>query len=307
MILVFGSVNLDLSFPLARLPQPGETVLGDDYVMAPGGKGANQALAASRAGAADVRLVAAVGRDDFATAALAGVRGAGVDLAAVVRTQSPTGCAAIAVAASGENAIMVASGANRDLRAGHVPAAWYSADATLLLQMEITAGESTAVARRIHDAGGRVILNLAPAMPPPAGLLAASDVLLVNRIEAAMAMGVAENARPPADLARDLAAAHGLEVIITLGGDGLVGVDGHGVFSMAALPVRPVDPTGAGDCFAGVRAAALDGGLDLREAARRAGVAGALACLGLGAQSAMPRASEIERHMAAAPEVIAAG
>jgi ribokinase len=250
-----------------------------------------------------VRFVGAVGRDDFARSALSGLIAAGVSIDAVAMTDRPTGCAAIGVAVSGENAIIVASGANRTVRADQLDSSWPASDTTLLLQMEVPAAEVTAAARRVHGEGGRVILNLAPARTPPDGLLAACDVLLVNRIEAAMVAGEAADDSPPAALAHRLSSARGLSVILTLGCDGFVGADADGVFAMAALKIEPVDTTGAGDCFAGVLAAGLDAGLDLRIAVRRAGVAGALACLALGAQAALPSAAEIDARLLDAPRV----
>src|SRR5216683_1781927 len=168
VILVFGSINIDLVVPVALLPRPGETVLGGDYALLPGGKGANQALAARRAGAA-VMLAGAVGNDSFAALALENLRRDGVDLALVRHVERPTGVAAIMVAADGarrgENLIAVASGANRDASAASILDAALGPDTIVVCQMEVPAIENWALLRRAHAAGARTVLNLAPAAP----------------------------------------------------------------------------------------------------------------------------------------------
>ena len=164
MILVFGSINIDLIVPVRQLPQAGETVLGGDYALLPGGKGANQALAARRAGA-EVVLAGAVGRDVFSAAALDPLRRAGIDTGFVRAVERPTGCAAIMVSEAGENLIAVASGANTAVRADFVPDRLFGPGTLLVAQMEVPPGETIATIRRVRAAGGRSVLNLAPAAP----------------------------------------------------------------------------------------------------------------------------------------------
>ncbi|HZT86671.1 MAG TPA: PfkB family carbohydrate kinase [Stellaceae bacterium] len=284
MILVFGSINIDLIVPVPRWPSPGETVLGGDYVLQPGGKGANQALAARRAGAA-VGMAGAVGDDGFAEAALAGLRAAGVELDLIRVGRRPTGCAAIIVNAAGENLIAVSSGANAEAAAAQVPDAALAATTTLLLQMEVPAAENAALSWRARRHGARVVLNLAPAAPLDPALLDDIDLLLVNEGEAA-----ALDAEPAA-LARRLRQG----IVITRGADGAAALLSDGrELAAPALPVTPVDTTGAGDTFAGVLAAALDSGRDLAAALRCACAAASLACLARGAQAGMPDAAAIE-------------
>jgi len=283
MILVFGSINLDVLVPVPRLPRPGETVLGRDYALMPGGKGANQALAARRAGAS-VRLAGAIGEDAFAALALADLRTAGIDLDLVRVVGRPTGCAAIMVGEGGENLIAVASGANRDAVAADVPDAALGPGTLLVCQMEVPAAETAAVIRRARAAGSRVLLNLAPALPLDPTLFAEIDVLVANRGEAASLGG------DPAPLARVLRQA----LVVTSGAEGATAFLADGdVIPVPALNIAAVDTTGAGDTFVGVLAAGLDEGLALEPALRRASAAGGLACLAQGAQTAMPHRAAI--------------
>jgi ribokinase len=284
MILVFGSINIDVLVPVAQLPAAGETVLGGDYALLPGGKGANQALAARRAGA-EVRLAGAVGKDAFAELALATLRAEGVGLKPVQRSESPTGLAAIMVDGNGENMIAVASGANREAAAASVPDAALGRDTVLLCQMEVPAAENWALIRRAAAAGARALLNLAPAAPVDPELFAAIDILVANEGEAASLGG------DPHGLARRLRTA----LVVTSGGRGSTAfLAAGGQLTIPALPITPVDTTGAGDTFSGVLAAGLDQRLALDDALRRASAAAGLACLARGAQSAMPGRAAIE-------------
>ena len=184
MVIVFGSVNLDLVARVARIPAPGETIAGRTLATLPGGKGANQALAARAAGAA-VALYGAVGADAFADAALANLRAAGVDLTGVATVGAPTGVALINVADDGENAITVVPGANALARADAVPDDRLARGVTLLMQLEVPAAEVAALAARAHARGASVVLNAAPAVPLPDAILSALAVLVVNESEAA--------------------------------------------------------------------------------------------------------------------------
>ncbi len=296
MILVFGSINLDLLVPVPVLPRPGETVLGGDYALLPGGKGANQALAACRAGAS-VMMAGAVGNDSFAALALETLRCDGVDLGLVQRVDRPTGVAAIIIGAKGdhrgahrgENLIAVAPGANRKAAAASVPDAVLGRETILLCQMEVPAAENWALIARARAAGARVVLNLAPAAPIDPALFAEIDVLIANAGEAA-ALGA-----DPEALARRLRQAF----VVTRGGAGSTALlaDG-GQIDIPALAIEPVDTTGAGDTFVGVLAAGLDQQLALLAALRRASAAAGLACLARGAQSAMPDRAAIDAAVA---------
>jgi ribokinase len=291
MILVFGSINVDLVVPVRRLPSSGETVLGGDYALFGGGKGANQALAARRA-AAMVALAGAVGADAFARLALDPLRAAGVDTSGVQVADRPTGVAAIMVSATGENLIAVASGANMRARAADIPEALFGPATLLVVQMEVPPEETAAAIGRARAGGVRVLLNLAPALPFDPALLPQIDLLVTNEGEAAAL------ATAPAALARQLR--RGLVVTAGAAGASAYLADGSRL-AVPALPIEAVDTTGAGDTFVGVLAAALDLGQPLATALRRASAAAGLACLAKGAQSAMPDAAAIDRALARLP------
>jgi ribokinase len=283
MIVVFGSVNVDLIIPVPRLPRLGETVLGGDYALLPGGKGANQALAARRAGA-EVVLAGAVGSDSFAGIALNLLRRDGVDAQLVRVVEQPTGCAAIMVSSEGENMIAVAPGANASARSDQVPDELLGAGTTLIAQMEVPPNETATLIERLRGRGGYSLLNLAPALPIDVALLGEIDLVVANEDEAAA------TGSDPELLARRLR--HGL--VVTRGAAGALALLRDGMrIEVPALAIEPVDTTGAGDTFVGVLAAALDLGSTLEAALRRASAAAGLACLACGAQTAMPDGAAI--------------
>lgn len=298
MILDFGSINMDLVVPVTTLPRPGETVLCEGYVTKPGGKGANQAVAAARAGAA-VAMAGAVGRDGFGEALRANLAREGVDTTLIAESDRPTGVAYICVDRAAENFIAVAQGANLAPRATQVPDDRLGPGTLVLMQMEIPAEENWALLRRARAAGARTVLNVAPAAAVPATALEDLDVLIVNAIEAEMVAGhLGLPAEAPAEAAQAIATRCGLTCVVTLGAAGALAVlPEGGVITVPALKVDPVDTTGAGDTFTGVLAAGLDAGQPLELALRRASVGAALACLGLGAQEAMPRAADIDGRL----------
>ncbi|GAB4169831.1 MAG: ribokinase [Thalassobaculales bacterium] len=282
MIIVFGSLNADLVFRVGRLPGPGETVLGPGYRFHPGGKGANQAVAAARAGA-EVRFFGAAGRDGLGDAVLTAMAGAGVDVTGVLRVADTTGTAAIMVDDAGRNLIAVGSGANLAARADQVPDHLLRAGCTLVLQREVAEAQSRALALRARARGARVVWNLAPAEPGMA--LPPADVVVANEHEAELVAG------PCA--VEDQARALGPFGVVTLGAEGVVAaVDGE-ILRLPAPKVEVTDTTGAGDCFVGVLAAGLDQGLPAASALHRAVIAASLACTREGAQAAMPDAAAI--------------
>jgi ribokinase len=289
MIIVFGSINLDLIFPVAHIPAPGETVLGPSIRIEPGGKGANQAVAAARDGAVVV-MAGAVGRDTLATSALTLLRAANVDLTRVSEADTSTGCAAIAVDPSGDNAIMVGSGANLTVRQSQIEDALLGPHATVVLQMEVPAEETAALIHRARAKGARIILNLAPAAPLPETALRALDVLVVNATESAWLAAHLNCADGAAALRERL----GVTIVRTLGGDGLEVAAADGVKAMPARAITPVDTTAAGDCFVGVLAAALDRGATMTAALERATAAAALCCTRHGSQGSIPFARETD-------------
>jgi ribokinase len=299
MITVFGSINIDLVFKSGHLPVPGETVLTAGYDSVPGGKGANQALAARRAGS-DVRMVGRVGGDAFAEPALSLLRRDGVDLSGVLPGRMPTGCASVMVDAAGENAIVVASGANGEVSAEQLDDITFGPRDLLVLQMEVPREANWRVLEKAHAEGARIILSVAPAAPVPQDALAGVDVLLVNEIEART---VAEAILDPDialdDLPRRLAETGDLLCVMTQGGAGALAATRDDEWRVGALAVEQiVDTTGAGDVFAGCLAAALDQAFDIPAALRFAAAGAGLSCGVLGAQTSFPWAEKIRTEMA---------
>ena len=287
MIVVFGSINLDLAARVTVMPRPGETLHGEAFAMSPGGKGANQALAARRAGAA-VALVGAVGRDAFAAPALAHLRAAGVNLDGVASVHQPTGVAMIHVDSTGENAITIVAGANAQASAAAVTDAMLAAASSVVMQLEIPVAAVAAVARRARAAGVRVIVNAAPALRLDAALLADIDVLVVNEHEAATLAVALDLSGDPARFVDGMAGRFGGTVIVTRGARGLVAASGAVRVALAAPRVDAVDTVGAGDAFVGALAAALDRQAPLLDALKEGLAAGSLACTRPGAQAALP-------------------
>lgn len=293
MVIVFGSINADLIVRVPKLPEAGETVLGSDLRIEPGGKGANQALAAARDGAR-VILGGAIGDDALAHPALSLLEVAAIDLSRVATVTEATGAATITVDREGKNQIAVAQGANRSARASQVEDALLGPGATLLLQMEVNADEVATLIRRAKARGARTILNLAPPEALPAEILALADILLVNESEAEV-LAARLDVTPEA---RALAQRLGTGVVRTLGADGIEASVGGASLRLPALAVEVLDTTAAGDCFAGVLAATLDRGRPIAEALKRAIVAAGIACTRRGSQKSLPTAAEIDRTQA---------
>jgi len=293
MIVVFGSINLDVVARVARLPRAGETVAGDALAVLPGGKGANQALAARRAGAA-VAMAGAAGNDVFAAMALGELAAAGVDLAAVARVDAPTGMALIHVDAQGENSITVIPGANARADATAIPDAMLGPGSTLLLQLEVPIAAVAAVATRARRCGARVVLNAAPAHELPPALLGALHVLIVNELEAAALGRTLGTATGPEGFATAIHRRHHCATIVTLGAGGALAAADGDLLRVPAPSIGVLDTTGAGDAFTGALAAALDRGAAWPRALAEGVAAGSLACLAAGAQPALPSAAAID-------------
>lgn len=286
-IVVVGSVNADLTVNVQRHPHPGETLLGSGGGITPGGKGANQAVAAARLGSS-VALVGATGNDAHADDAKQLLIDAGVDLTAVETSPTPTGLAVITVAADGENTVMVVPGANGEVGAGVVDKhAALIADAELvLLQGEIPAD---GFARAVQLARGRVVVNLAPVIEVDREALRKADPLIVNEHEAQLLLGAKSSPEVCADeLLREFPS-----VVVTLGADGALVGNGGGIVRVASPRVESVDSVGAGDAFTGALCHRLIQGDSLVEAARFAAKVGAFAVTRPGAQPSFPWAGDI--------------
>ena len=285
-LIVLGSANRDYTVLVERHPAPGETVLGGDLSVATGGKGANQAVAAARAGAKPI-FIGAVGADSVGADVLADLDARGVDVEHVLRVAEPTGIALIQVDHSGENTIVVAAGANGTLDAKTTAATVASlidSSSVLLCQLEIPADVVSAAVSEIERAGGRFVLNLSPSRYVSPKLLAFADPLILNETEASDLASSAIDGPADAKTIAGRLLTGSRSVVITLGGDGVVVADSSGVTHIEAERVTVVDTTGAGDAFAGALAAALAAGAALTDAVRIGITAGTAAVQYLGAQ-----------------------
>jgi ribokinase len=290
-VAVVGSINHDLTLLTTHHPRPGETVLGLGHYSGGGGKGANQAVAAARAGAA-VAMIGTVGDDDHGRGLVRLLEAEGLDTTEVgVDPAEPTGLAVITLDEAAENVIVVSPGANHALGRDRVAASRHLAGAKVVLaQLEVPIGAVDAAAKACT---GLFCLNPAPAQELAPELLARVDVLVVNRSELGALTGVMADRPEWAGTTARLIEGPKI-VVVTMGGEGAVMVAGSEVTHLESPTVEVVDTTGAGDAFCGVLAAALAGGIPMEAAVRRAVAAGALATTRPGAQAAMPRLSEIE-------------
>jgi ribokinase len=299
---VIGSINVDLTLLVDRIPGPGETLLSSGATLSPGGKGANQAVAAARQGAS-VLLVGAVGRDANAAAATELLRQSQVDLALVAEADDPTGMAIVTVDRQAENSIVVVPGANLAVDPSFVEAALprLAGCDVVVLQGEVPPQTVEYALGALADSGVRTVLNLAPVVPLAAEAIRQAAVLVVNEHEAEEALRILTGGRmdlagePVSDgteLALALAGAGLAAVVVTLGSRGAVLADDGGTWHVPAPAVEAVDTTGAGDAFVGAMAAWLARGLPLRQACELAAHVAARTVTGRGAQQSYPWAAE---------------
>ncbi len=299
MIFVAGSANLDFVVRAPHIPAPGETVLGSDFKTFAGGKGANQAIAACRAGGVAVGMLLALGRDSFAEPVEASLNNAGVALQVVRVDDLPTGTAFICVSDDAENAITVAPGANLALRPEHLPD--LQGIQYLLLQLETPLQTVAAYAAAARKSGVKVMLNAAPAQALPPSLLARVDVLVVNQAELATVSHCAGTVAQCLQNLPDVRC-----IVVTLGEKGCCARSDGQIILQTAFAIKPVDTTGAGDTFCGVLAASLAQQLPMPQAMARASAAAALACTRAGAQSSIPTKADVDSFLAEQPTEVAA-
>ena len=298
MITVIGSIGYDLTTISERLPNPGETLVGTGFISAPGGKGANQALAAKRAGS-DTQIIGAVGNDAFAAQALELLDKGGVDLSRVKTSPTATGIALIFVSGTGENMIVIAQEANATVTPDDIAPSAINKGDYVLLQLEIPTQTVAAAIKLSNEKGAISILNTAPFHLDALALMADADITVANETEfdlaaSAMALqGTDRKAKMAAFVAKT-----GKSIIVTLGADGVLAVTPTGNYSAAALKITPVDTVGAGDTFCGYLGASLAQGLSLEGAMARAAAAGSLACTKAGAQPAIPLLADVLKAMA---------
>jgi ribokinase len=296
-VCVIGSLNLDVVCRVERLPRPGETVAGLGIERLPGGKGANQAVAAALCGAR-TRLIGAVGRDEAGGVMLAAMREAAVDVGAVATLDDhPTGRAFIWVSAAGENSIVVAGGANLVLAPRHLSAEAIAGCGVFLAQLETPVATIEALFASAPAQAGLRILNAAPAIEEGRRLFQLTDILVLNETELgryAASDAIPQRLGDVAAAARGLLARAGQTIIVTLGAAGAVAVDADGLAVIDGRAARVVDTTGAGDCFCGVLAARLAAGETLEIAMIWANAAAARSTERLGATPSMPTLADIE-------------
>jgi ribokinase len=296
-ITVLGSINLDYVVRVPHHPVPGETILGGDVETHPGGKGANQAVAAARAGVR-VRMIGCVGNDPSGAFMRDNLEREGIDTTLVRQSPGSSGAAFIAVSQAGQNTIIVSPGANALLNTKELTSAKLAWSKVLLLQLETPLEVSLRAASLARQGGVRVVLNLAPAQVLSKEQLRDVDVLVVNETEAGVIGGrVPDSVAAALEVARDLRALVGT-VIVTLGAQGAVYASADGEGHAPSPKVAVVDTTAAGDAFIGALCAALCEGSKLEVALRRGVVAGALACTKPGAQPSLPRRAEIDALLA---------
>lgn len=282
-VLVIGSANADLVVPVDRRPGGGETVLGGDTILSPGGKGANTAVAAARLGA-DVALLGAVGDDPYGELLKRSLAESGVDTGSLRTSERPTGIAYITVTPDGENSILVSPGANSALRPEDVD---LDGAEIVVLSLEIPLETVEHAVAKAVETGVKTLLNLSPAAELSAKTLKGLDVLLVNEHEAAFLLGGETDFPKLLDLGPKAA-------VVTLGAKGAAVVTADGVTEVPSPKVEAVDTTGAGDAFAGALATSLAKGEELVDAARKAVKVAAITVTRQGAQPSYPTASELE-------------
>lgn len=295
-ILVIGSSNTDMTVRSATLPKPGETVLGGNFRMGPGGKGANQAVAARLLGG-EVTFVCKLGRDMFGEGASKHYESCGLDTSKILWSDKPSGVALITVDSKAENSIVVASGANADMTVTDIDsvADIIKSSGILLLQLEIPMDTVVHAAEIAYNAGVQVVLNPAPAAVLPAELLKCVSILIPNETEASAISGIDINNFETAAAAAERLKGMGVrEVIITMGSRGSVVCDGDCTF-VPAVKVNAVDTTAAGDTFCGGVCVALSEGKDLLEAVKFATAASSIAVQRPGAQDSIPNRCEVDK------------
>ncbi|CAA9457201.1 MAG: Ribokinase [uncultured Rubrobacteraceae bacterium] len=300
-VFVVGSINQDFVLQVERRPEPGETVTDAELALFPGGKGANQAIAAARL-EAEVAILGRVGEDTFGAGLVKNLRDNNVDTSHVEAIrETPTGSAFITVTPDGENAIVVSPGANRRFGADEVEAAAgeLREARVLVAQLEVQVEAVEAAAHIVSSNGGRFLFNTAPPRDVSEELLQLCDPLVVNQHEAAFLLG--DDIRNPEETARKLLDLGPSSVVVTLGAAGVVLAAGDSTRRFSAPEVEAVDTTGAGDAFVGALAAKLAADTPLEEAVPYAVLAGAFAVTRSGAQGSLPSPDDVEKLSGAGP------
>jgi ribokinase len=299
MIIVFGSNVLDLFFQQADLPPKDKALFLDSHVEAPGGKGANQAIAAARAGS-QVAFYGALGEGGHGRQMYKNLAQNNIDISGIKFFDMPSGLATIFVDENdGTHRIVVSQGANLMAKQDFVPDSAIGADTILLIQGELSISETETLIKRVKNAGGKTVMNFAPAIQALSeDLLDNLDIIILNEYEAeAVGQQYSMDISDKNKLAQELNERFNLTTIVTLGPDGSVTATKDKLFETPALKIKPIDTVGAGDAFTGYICAALDRGETIEQAVYEAGIAGSLTCTKIGAQTALPHREEVLRGM----------
>ncbi len=297
MLIVFGSINMDIIVHASSFIPETQTSLGGDYRVLDGGKGANQAIAAVLSGASKVYMVGCVGHDRYGDDCLHNMRVKNVITTGVARSELSTGLVVLCMDKEDRKQTnIVAVGANSETKSDQIPDSFFTSETVVLLQMEVSHEENWSVIRRAKKAGSTVILNVAPACAVPEEILSLLDYLVVNQEEAdALASLLGMGGATPAQLAVLFAKKYDLTMLVTMSDAGTYASEkGTNLIRAHSMKVDALDTTGAGDTFCGVFAGSLERGLPLTSALHHASVAGALACMKEGAQESMPTLHDIE-------------
>ena len=301
-VAILGSINMDIALSVARLPKPGETISGATVAQHPGGKGANQAIASARLGS-ETMLIGAVGQDEFGKKLVANLKSSGVGVANIAEVaHRPTGQAYICVARDGENSIIVVPGANQGIAPGMVSPPALAEAGVFLAQLEVPVVTAQAFFTTEAARNGVRLLNAAPFVQGAKSLLELVDGIIVNETELAQHAGAASAPEAMEDiavLAQKLIGDSDRFVVVTLGKRGAMAVTPNSYKEYPGIEVKTVDTTGAGDCFCGALAAAIDRGLGLNAAMQFANAAAALSTTKAGAGPSMPVLAEVEAKVEA--------
>lgn len=308
MLIVFGSINIDIFIQSDRLPVQGETLMGKSHDILYGGKGANQAVAAALCNVKRTYMVGTVGSDEFGDRALTNLRKMGVLPTGVGRSEKETGLAVVCLDDKQENCVILSPGANLDTSADQIPEEFIDADTVVLMQMEVPHAQNWALVEQARHRGARIVLNLAPVSAVPEDVLEKIDYLIVNEVEAEQLLQILKiEEKDPVKIVRKIAHRFDLVCIMTMSSKGSYASNcGKATYKIHPLKVDAVDMTGAGDAFCGIFAAHIEQGYQLTHALHYASVGAALTCLKAGAQESIPSLGEIEDHihLCPAPEQI---